>query len=126
MCPENFTLNLKRTIGIIICFQDTNNVFFSYCLFSPRKKNELSYLKQTLRNTNQKQQGKKHLQNLKWLMMQITGLSLITSVSSICNISGNMEKLTLRSNVVQFHRNWKPCGMLFGSLHRICFQDSGA
>lgn len=37
-----------------------------------------------------------------------------------------MEKLTLRSNVVQFHRNRKPSGVPFSCLHHICFQDSGA
>lgn len=51
---------------------------------------------------------------------------LIVSVSSICNVSWNTEKLTLRSNIVQFHRNQKPSGILFSHLHCIYFQDSAA
>lgn len=64
MCPENFIHYLKRIIGIIKCFQDTDNGLFSYCFLS-QKINELFYLKQTLRNTNQKQQSKNNLKNLK-------------------------------------------------------------
>lgn len=40
MRPENFTLNCKRVIGLITGFQDTNNGFFSYCLFFSQKKTE--------------------------------------------------------------------------------------
>lgn len=99
---------MKRIIGTIKCFQDTDNDLFSYCLvFLSQKINELFYLKQTLRNTNQKQQSKNHLQNLKCLMTDHR-----PQFNCICIYfqlhNGNMEKLTLRSNVVHFHRNKNP------------------